>query len=312
MTPVKLRERFARLLSGYSSLVANEHGEGEPLTPRFRSLLEQFVHLRQITDAADHADAADSHERFHRLLDEFVRVRQRVDVAELAEAGETRRHLDTLLAGYHEATARYRERQVDVADDFNLLDVMELTGKEVRHSMMLAWLLDHDLRRFGTHAQGNLGFRLFLHEFRELGLPSEYAECKYWVNREVAGDESIVDVEVACRGRFIIHIENKIWSSEGTDQTDREWSDLQRRAAELDVPSENIHPLYLTPHGMQATNANFRAIAWRRVVRVLEKFADEAKPADVQLFARHYAKALKRFVVFQDINEDDHGEATIE
>ena len=68
---------------------------------------------------------------------------------------------------------------------------------------------------------------------RELGLPAEYSTHHYWVRREVSGDDSIVDVEIASRGQFLIHIENKIRSSEGEDQTDREWSDVSRRAATI-------------------------------------------------------------------------------
>jgi hypothetical protein len=213
------------------------------------------------------------------------------------------------MDGYNEALELFRCQQEQVADDFNLLDVMRLTGKEIRHSMVLAWLLDHDLRRLGTHAQGNLGFRLFLSRF---GLPIDYADCRYWVRREVAGDESIVDIEVACRGRFLIHIENKIWSGEGTDQTDREWSDLQRRAAGLNVGASDIHALFLTPRGSRAANPNFRVISWGQVVRVLEAFRDQAKPPDVKLFTAHYARALKRFIVLHDISEEDNGERTLE
>jgi hypothetical protein len=165
------REVFARLLSFFSPLAARNRASLGPSTPRIRTLLEQFVKLRTLADASEQTQAADDHRCFSKLL------------------------LD-----YNESIQLYRHQQEQCADDFNLFDVMRLTGKEIRHSMVLAWLLDHDIRKLGTHAQGSLGFRLFLDEFR---LPLDYASCKYWVKREVAGDESIVDVEVACRGRFL-------------------------------------------------------------------------------------------------------------
>jgi len=277
-----MRERFALLLDGFSVLAARGGTSVAPLTARIRTLLKGFGERRARADASGQAQAADERER--------IRV---------------------LLVGYNETVEHYRQQQEQVADDFNLLDVMRLTGKEVRHSMVLAWLLDHDMRKLGTHAQGNLGFRLFLSEFSEFGLPIDYADCKYWVRREVAGDESIVDVEVACRGQFLIHIENKVWSCEGTGQTGREWSDLQRRAAELKVSAPNVHAFFLTPHGTEPTNRNFRAIPWGRIVRVLEKFADQAKPPDVKLFTAHYARALRRFIVIQDISEIDSAERTV-
>lgn len=277
-----MRERFAHLLKGFSALAARDGTSVAPLAARIRTLLEQFGERRERTDAVERVQTADDRE-----------------------------HIRALLVGYNEAIEHYRYEQEQVADDFNLLDVMRLTGKEIRHSMVLAWLLDHDVRKLGTHAQGSLGFRLFLTEFSEF-LPFDYAHGAYWVRREVAGDESIVDIEVASRGQFLIHIENKIWSGEGTDQTDREWNDLQRRGKDLKVSAPHIHALFLTPHGAAPANPNFRAIPWGRIVRVLERFAERAKPPDVKLFAAHYARALRRFIVIQDISEDDNAERTLE
>ncbi len=247
--------------------------------------------------------------RLRTLLTQFAECTQRAEAAEREQAAEDHKRVGDLLAGYAASVERDRLQQEQVADDFNLLEVMDLTGKETRHSMVLAWLLDHDMRKLGTHAQGNLGFRLFLSEF---SLPIDYADCAYWVRREVSGYESIVDVEVACRDRFLIHIENKIWSGEGSEQTNREWADLQRRSAELKVNAPYIHALFLTPHGAKPRNNHFQAIRWGRIVRVLEAFADRAKPPDVKLFSRHYARALTRFIVVQDTSEGDNGEETHE
>jgi hypothetical protein len=270
-----MRERFAQLLHGFSLLAAQSCTSVAPHTDRFRNLLEQFGERRYRADTLDHKQAAGD-----------------------------RVQISTLIDGYNEAVDRYRQQQEQFADDFNLLDVMRLTSKEIQHSMVLAWLLDHDIRKHGTHAQGNLGFRLFLTEF---GFPLDYADCKYLVRREVPGDKSIVDIEVACRGLFLIHIENKIWSWEGPDQTNREWSDLQRRADRLNVPAPGRHALFLSVRSEEPDNTNFRAISWGRMVRVITRFAEQAKPADVKLFAAHYAKALRRFIVVQDMSEDDNG-----
>ncbi len=275
-----MRERFALLLNAYSLHAARARTSLAPRTARIRTLLEGFRARLDRVDAAAQLQAADNHER-----------------------------ISVLLVEYKKTVERYRQQQEQVADNFNLLDVMRLTGKEIRHSMVLAWLLDHDMFKLGTHAQGNLGFRLFLREF---GLPIKYADFKYWVWREAAGDESIVDIEIACRDRFLIHIENKIWSCEGSDQTDREWSDLQRRATELNVSMPDVHALFLTPHGTKPVNRNFVAIQWGRIVRVLEKFTDQAKPPDVKLFTAHYARALRRFIVVQDRSEDENAQSTDE
>src|SRR5207248_1161653 len=127
------RDCFARLLNGFSFLATRGDTPAAPLTVRMSALLKQFGECRVRADKLEQAQTAASRARIRALLD-----------------------------GYNETVEHYRQQQEEVADDFNLLDVMRLTGKEIRHSMVLAWLLDHDLRKLGTHAQGNLGFRLFL------------------------------------------------------------------------------------------------------------------------------------------------------
>lgn len=250
------------------------------------------------------APAVGTCERFEFLIQGFQSIGQR------PRAVLTEKDRDELLLGHLQAIEADRIHQQAAADDFNLLDVLRATYNEARHSMVLAWVLDADLRKHGTHAQGNLGFRLFL---QEVGLSPSYAEQRYWVRREVAGEDARVDVEVARRGHFLIHIENKIRAGEGSRQSDREWSDLQRRAATLGIVNpNNVHALFLTPTGVPAANANFRPISWRNVADVLERFAEAARPRDVQLFAAHYARALRRFVVGQEIKEDEgYGEANV-
>ncbi len=281
----------------------------EVLRGIFAMLLKGFaIHAARCT-----APPAPRESRIKALLDGFREVRERAESTARANAVADYQAFGILLTGYSDAAEVHRRKQEEHADDFNLLAVMRLTGKEIRHSMVLAWLLDHDMRKLGTHAQGTLGFRLFLKQF---GLPAHYANCKYWVSREERGQDSIIDIEVGSRGRFLIHIENKIWASEGADQTDREWADLQRRAKELGIDASadiaSIHAMFLTPRGTKPANGNFVSISWGRVIPVFEAFANQAKPTDVKLFAAHYARALRRFIVTQDFGEEEHGEGTDE
>lgn len=210
-----------------------------------------------------------------------------------AKAG---RH-EVFFGGFRNALATWEAEQAAVAVDFNLLQVSGIAGNELAHSRILAWLLDRRLNR-GTHAQGKLGFRLFLEELGpDLGADVSYAEEPFWVTREVVGDESRVDIEVAARKKFVIHIENKIRSAEGKDQTHREWADLTKRAAELGVPSERTHGVFLTLDGSLPANNNFRAVGWHRLIPVLERFAAQAQPPEVKLFVAHYANAIRTLTV---------------
>jgi hypothetical protein len=116
---------------------------------------------------------------------------------------------------------------------------------------------------------------------------------------------------VSCRDRFLIHIENKIRSGEGFEQTNREWADIERRAAGLGLDAEDtmrLFAIFLSPRGIQAVNPHFRAVGWVKIVRALEAFANSAEPADVKLFAAHYARALRRFIVTEE-EQDAEGTA---
>jgi hypothetical protein len=236
--------------------------------------------------------------KFEHLLREFTAAAGRDGEKARNEIANQVRSLSSLLGEFSARRERDRVDQQWTADEFNLLEVLQTTHKEVRHSMVLAWVLDANTDRLGTHAQGRLGFQLFLDE---LGLPRHYADSRYWVRREVAGDESIVDIEVGARGTFLIHIENKIWSSEGADQTAREWDDLQRRARSLGIdpngPAAPMHALYLTPRGARPMSAGFKAVSWGQIVKVLERFAELSKPVDVKVFAAHYAKVVRKFIL---------------
>lgn len=213
------------------------------------------------------------------------------------------RVLRELLPTFREARKQWADSQRISADDFNLFKVMEVEADEVRHSKILAWLLDHRIEH-GTHAQGNLGFRLFLEEFDDElkqggnGQPAAYAnEPNYWVRCELSGSEARVDIEIAARGKFLIHLENKILSAEGEDQTCREWRDLQTRRKELDVPEAACHAFFLTLDGTRAKCERFRSVGWNRIAKTLDRFADQAEPTEVKLFARHYAKAVRMMSV---------------
>jgi len=215
---------------------------------------------------------------------------------------------DRLLKGFKAKHDEGRKLQETTADDFNLLETLQISGDEVRHSMLLAWLLGRE----DTHAQGNLGFRLFLKEF---GLPDEYASTQYFVRREKSGAESRIDVEVEARGKFIIHIENKIHSVEGNiasrednQQTKNELKDLQHRALELgNIKPENIHAFYLTLDGHAPASSGFDPILWRQIADVLDEFSARSKAKHVRLFATHYAAALRR-MTFEEtqIYEDEN------
>ena len=215
-----------------------------------------------------------------------------------------------LLEQFERIHRSWEKRQLYFAENFNMLRTMRLTTKELCHSDILAWLLDHRLDGFGTHAQRKQGFRLFL---KAVDLPLEFANAGYRVAREVPGKESRLDLLIEAERKFIIGIENKIASHEilgfgdEKDQTEREWDDLQSRGKKLDVPPDGIKAFFLTPDSERPKSRNFTSISWHQMAAVFEAFAAEARPPMVRLFAQHYAEALRQDVTAeaQTLEEDN-------
>jgi hypothetical protein len=172
---------------------------------------------------------------------------------------------------------------------------MRLSRRELCHSDILAWLLDPH----GSHAQGNIGFRLFL---KQMNLPEEFASKNYRVIRELSGEESQLDIVIEAEGKFIIGIENKIDSEEGDTQTEREWRDLRRRKKSMSIPGE-IMAFFLTPDERAPLCEFFKPISWQAIANVFEMFADEAKAGMVKMFAKHYAETIRHEIV-PEIEED--------
>jgi hypothetical protein len=197
---------------------------------------------------------------------------------------------------------------------------MGIENLERFHSKILAWLLDRRIEH-GTHAQGNLGFRLFLKELgKDLAVESNpqiitYPDEQYWVRCEASGDESRIDIEIAASGKFVIHIENKIQAPEGPKQIPRESRDLNERRKDLGVPKENSHAIFLTLDGTAPEDKRFRRfrpVRWGRIAHVFENFEKEAQPNEVKLFARHYAKAVRKLSAAEPIEkEPQYGEANV-
>jgi len=126
---------------------------------------------------------------------------------------------------------------------FNIFNILNIGNDELKHSAMLAWLLDAK----GDHYQGNLFFNAFLRSCNidlPLSVPSRYA-----VYREFPGMESTIDILVFRKGDFLIYIENKVSSEEGVEQCARELRDMYRLGSKFGIPPEKQFAIFLTPDG---------------------------------------------------------------
>src|SRR5271165_3543656 len=119
-----------------------------------------------MSDTNAKADDSLSHQKqtsIAKLLAGFHAANSRHEQAEVAQE-KSLPSLKKLINGFRAKYAEWTDAQTSVADDFNLFKVLGVEHKELVHSKLLAWFLDPRIEH-GSHAQGNLGFRLFLEEF---------------------------------------------------------------------------------------------------------------------------------------------------
>lgn len=81
---------------------------------------------------------------------------------------------------------------------------------------------------------------------------------------------------------------------------------MEALCKDLRIPSQACHAIFLTLDGCEAQDKRFIPVAWSRIARVLDRFSVSAEAPEVQLFARHYAKAIRRMSVVEPGEEEDY------
>jgi len=177
-----------------------------------------------------------------------------------------------------------------IALNFNPLNLFNVAFDENTHSNILAWLFDP----YETHSQGDLFFKAFLDYFNYNVI---YPNFDYQVKREFSGSEAAIDILVYGK-EFIFYIENKTLSSEGIDQTNREYRDMMRLANALNIDLCNAFPIYLSPYGQTPLSKKFRPIKYMELSHAFEMVLNHVASDYVRSFLNSWlsiAKNIGRF-----------------
>lgn len=176
---------------------------------------------------------------------------------------------------------------------FNLFDVLKASRNEIRHSNVLAWLLDanenheigdtfikriiQDLIKDST-SQSNI-FRLLLLDFYSF---SVYREWKNIDILMLSNDEKIA-----------IAIENKVGSHEHDNQLKRYKEILNK-----EYPNYEKIFIYLTPEGECPSDDDWKILTYETIVENLEYIRDKAELLpDVKLMINNYIDTIRRDIV---------------
>lgn len=187
--------------------------------------------------------------------------------------------------------------------EFNLFDVLGIARREVRHSRILAWLLNPR----GTHGIGDTFLRWFLWEVATIAETRGVGnvttkEVTGWRLEQVSAraERRNIDVLVLGQGdRFACSIENKINIGEHSNQLAR-----YRKVVERQYPGWKHLYVFLTPDGREpakdADRAAYVPLTHEAVARLIERLLaseDVRANLDAASLLRQYTFTLRERVM---------------
>lgn len=177
---------------------------------------------------------------------------------------------------------------------FNLFDILGIARTEIRHSNVLAWLMDPN----ENHGLGDAVLRGFVQYaviagcFDGVGLDVLLADlhgCR--VERECHGIDILVH---SPSERVALCMENKIDSSEHDNQLLRYHKTLEEA-----FPDYRIAYLFLTPDGASSSDPdNWKAMSYQDVLDIVTSARERHKPLpEAELLISNYTDTLRRDIV---------------
>ena len=174
---------------------------------------------------------------------------------------------------------------------FNIFDVLKISGMEIRHSNMLAWLLDpHE-----THGWGTSFLKEFLQNFNggynwineEL-----IKQCStFTVYREYANIDLLL-VSETCR--TVIAIENKVYSSQHSNQLERYYNTVCHEFNE----GWNKLFIYLTLDSEEPSHEAWERCSHETILDLLETSKKTIRTAEQPLILiNNYTATLRRLLM---------------
>lgn len=178
---------------------------------------------------------------------------------------------------------------------FNLFDVLKVSRTEIRHSNMLAWLMDPN----ENHGLGDAFLKGILQRLMENDLDGKYDVFKILLSDmysfSVYREWKNIDILLtSSEEKILVAIENKIGSHEHSNQLNR-----YRKILETDFKDYKRVYVFLTPDGEEPSDvANWDVLTYTDVVEVLEHHYRQIElQQDVSLMIRNYIEVVRRDIV---------------
>lgn len=168
----------------------------------------------------------------------------------------------------------------------NIFDILRATKSEIRHSNMLAWLLDAK----GSHRLGDAFISRLLRNV--IAENSDRLDIKKWsfidysteeIHREWHKDkENSLDILITFNDsrnndRYLIAIENKIESKEHVTGSKKLQTTSYKEILEQYYNDYNRIYIYLSPYGDEPEDSDWICITYATIKKILSDFIDKDK-----------------------------------
>lgn len=184
----------------------------------------------------------------------------------------------------------------DWTDDFNLFDVLKITNMEIRHSNILAWLLDPN----ENHGLGDSFLKAFVTKVTAKCDLSKHNAfdilLQDFFTYQVYRESNHMDIVLhSHEEKTAIIIENKIWAGESSHQLNNY---LEKSKTEYSDCSQILY-VFLTPDGRDASDVeNWIAFAYDEIISALERSVKEKNlRPEVRLIIENYISTVRKNIM---------------
>ena len=207
------------------------------------------------------------------------------------------------MSSPREALEAFAEQNPDLArlesllSKFNLFEAIGVVRQELRHSNLLAFLLDPSQ----SHGLGAVFLKELLQSVflqTEVESTVSSSDLDSWDLRQATVQREWHHIDILVLddvNRFAVLIENKIDTGEHSDQLNRYYKDVQSH-----YPGYKIAALHLTPDGDAPTSDLYHAVSYLQVCQVAERLVALRRStlgSDIVMLLEHYAQMLRRHIV---------------
>lgn len=187
----------------------------------------------------------------------------------------------------------------------NLFQILKFESAEIRHSNFLAWLLDP----MQNHGLGDVFIRRLLKEFFSNDTSSQIDEFTIDTidldDIEIQREWEHIDILINA-SKFVVCIENKVWSGEFSTQLSK-----YREIVNRYYPAKTKLYIYLTPHGIEPQKDEDRKVyttySYGDIERHLREIIDlygQSLPDKIKHYISDYITLLKREIMNEEYSNE--------